>query len=74
MNFSRCISAWAEQRPDAPAIHFEGEDIDYAALERMVQAAALALRRAGIRRGDRVAFLGLNHPQVLVLLFALARI
>ena len=74
MNFSRCISVWAEQRPEAPAIHFEGEDIDYFGLERMVHAAALALRRAGIRRGDRVAFLGFNHPQILVLLFALARI
>ncbi len=74
MNLSRCISVWAEQRPDAPAIHFDGEDIGYAALERMVRAAALALHKAGIRRGDRVAFLGFNHPQVLVLLFALARI
>ena len=74
MNLSRCISVWAQQRPDAPAIHFEGEDIDYAGLERMVQAAALALRRSGIRRGDRVAFLGFNHPQILVLLFALSRI
>ena len=74
MNFSRFVAVWAEQRPGAPAIHFEGEDIDYAGLERMVGAAALALHRAGVRRADRVAFLGLNHPQLLVLLFALARI
>lgn len=74
MNLSRCITVWAEQRPGSPAIHFEGEDVDYATLERMVRSAALALRRAGIRRGDRVAFLGTNHPQMLVLLFALARI
>ncbi len=74
MDFSRCIEAWAQQRPQAPAIRFDGEDIRYEALHRMAQCAALALRAQGVRRGDRVAFLGFNHPQVLVLLFALAKI
>ncbi len=27
MNLSRFVSVWAEQRPQAQAIHFEGEDV-----------------------------------------------
>jgi fatty-acyl-CoA synthase len=56
------------------ALHFEGRDIRYDELRAMVMGYAVALRRAGVRRGDRVAFLGLNHPQMLVLLFGLARV
>ena len=74
MNFSQCIERWAEQRPGKVALHFDGQDIRYAELRAMVMGCAVALRRAGVRRGDRVAFLGLNHPQMLVLLFALARV
>jgi len=74
MDFSRFVAVWAEQRPDAAAIHFEGADINYAQLEQQVQRSAIALHRAGIRRADRIAFLGMNDPQMLVLLLACARI
>jgi fatty-acyl-CoA synthase len=74
MNFSRFVSVWAEQRPHSPAIHCEGTDIDYASLEAQVRRCAIALHQAGVRRADRVAWLGGNDPQMLILLFALARI
>jgi fatty-acyl-CoA synthase len=74
MDFSRFVTVWAEQRPQAAAIHFEGAEIGYAQLEQMVQRCAIALHRAGIRRADRVAFLAMNDPQMLVLLLACARI
>jgi fatty-acyl-CoA synthase len=62
-------------RPRARALHFEGEDWSYAELAQRVDTAAGALWHAwGVRPGDRVAWLGLNHPGQLVLLFALARI
>ena len=47
----------------------------YAALAQQSQAAAQQLQdRHGIGAGHRVAWLGLNHPGQLVLLFALARL
>ena len=73
MNFSRFVSVWAGQRPEQPAIGFEGGSITYRELEQRVEAATAVLAARGIERGDRVAYLGLNHPVMLVLLFALCR-
>jgi fatty-acyl-CoA synthase len=65
----------AQLRPQAPALRFEGRDLTYGQLvERSTQAAARLWHGWGVRPGDRVAWLGLNHPAQLVLLFALARI
>jgi fatty-acyl-CoA synthase len=58
----------------ASAIVFEGESLSYAALQAQVQQLAANLRSAHrIARGDRVAWLGANHPLQVALLFALAR-
>ena len=70
----RWIEGHARHTPDAPALRFEGRRIAYADLAREIAAAAAALAAAGVRRGDRVAFLGHNHPSQLVLLFACARL
>ncbi len=63
-------------QPDKPAIVFEGgAPLTYAALHEQTDAAASLLsRRFGIHHGDRIAFLGFNHPSMLVLLFACARL
>ena len=74
MNLSRIVERWAEVRPERVAIHFQGEDVAYAALWRRVETATLRLASLGIRRGDRVAYLGLNHPELLAILFACARL
>ncbi len=70
----RWIDRHAEHTPWAPALRFEGRQVTYAALARQVQAAAAALAARGVRRGDRVGFLGSNHPAQIVLLFACARL
>ena len=58
-----------------PAIVFEGESLSYAGLQAQVLLLARRLRDThGVARGDRVAWLGTNHPMQLVLLFALARL
>jgi len=69
------LAQHAAERPHSRALHFEGEDLDYASLAAQVDAAAARLwHEWGVRPGDRVAWLGLNHPAELVLLFALARL
>ena len=74
MDLSHWIERHARFSPRAIAIRFEGSDISYADLANRIWRAAAALASRGVRRGDAVAFLGLNHPCALVLLFACARL
>jgi fatty-acyl-CoA synthase len=74
VNLSRIVAHWAQFRPNGVAVHFAGEDITWAALWRRVDAATLRLASLGLNRGDRVAYLGYNHPEILALLFACARL
>ena len=52
------------------AITFEGSDLDYAALESEVRRLAGALRALGVCAGDRVGYLGVNHPRFIETMLA----
>jgi fatty-acyl-CoA synthase len=71
--FGEFIEVWAQQRPHKTAIHFQGEAFSYAWLDNEVRQVTRWLADQNVGRGARVAFLGFNHPLMLVLLFALAR-
>ena len=74
MNLSDWIEKQAGFTPDKPAIRFEGGEISYEALATRIEAAAWALKHElGVLPGDRVAHLGFNSPEMLVLMFACAR-
>ncbi|MBW8487511.1 acyl-CoA synthetase [Actinomadura parmotrematis] len=70
------LGSWPARRarktPHRTALVFEGEALDYAGLHARTARLAHALRTAGVRRGDRVAYLGPNHPAFLETLFATA--
>ena len=73
------IDRWIERhagfQPNAIAIHFEEQNISYASLWQDVQQCAVALsRHCGIGQGDRVAWLGQNHPSMLSAMFACAHL
>ncbi len=68
------MEGWAAHAPGRVALHFQGEDCTYGDLWTRVQRMTRALAGLDVRKGDRVAFLGYNHPEMLVLLFASARI
>ena len=70
----RWLERHAEHAPDKVALRFEGTATTYDLLARAAEAAAAALSARGVGRGDRVGFLGHNHPSQIVLLFALARL
>jgi fatty-acyl-CoA synthase len=53
---------------------FEGQQITYRSLHGRVLGLAARLADAGVGRGDRVAFCGLNRPEQIDALFACARI
>jgi fatty-acyl-CoA synthase len=69
------LPAWhARVRPDATALRFDGVAAGYAALHQRSLQWAVWLRAQGVGRGDRIAWLGLNHPDQIALLFAAARV
>ena len=74
-HLAQCIDGWARMDPVRPALHFEGDTWTYARLSRdAARLAAVLAGPLGVAPGDRVAFLGQNHPLQIVLLFAVARL
>ena len=71
INLSRIIEGWAAHFPSKVALHFHGLDFTYQDLWNRIQNASNSLQ---VHKGDRVAWLGYNSPELLVLLFALARL
>ena len=75
MDLSHWIERWADFQPDKTAICFEGTDISYAAFNDRIRRVACVLRdELNVGRGDRVAYLGLNSPDMLALMFGCARL
>ncbi len=70
----RWLDAHADHTPHRVALRFGEAALSYAALNAQVLAAAAALAARGVGRGDRVGFVGHNHPAQIVTLFALARL
>lgn len=65
---------WAATTPERTAIVFEDEAETWADFHARVLACAGALRASGVGPGDRVGYLGLNHPAYLVLMCACFRL
>ncbi len=70
MNLSRIMERWAAHFPDQVALHFHGADYTYGRLWERIEHVSSSLQ---VRQGERIAWLGYNHPDMLVLLFAAAR-
>lgn len=68
------LGSWAARRartsPERVAVVHEGAALTYAGLHARVLRLAWALRGLGVRNGDRVAYLGTNHPALLETLLA----
>lgn len=68
------VGSWIARRrrtsPDRTALVFAGRSWTYAELGERIDRLANALATLGVQRGDRVGYLGPNHPAFLELLFA----
>ncbi|MFF7985820.1 long-chain fatty acid--CoA ligase [Streptomyces sp. NPDC007901] len=68
------LGSWPARRarktPHRTALVFGERSTDYRTLYTRTTRLAHALRALGVRRGDRVAYLGPNHPAYLETLFA----
>ena len=56
--------------PEKPALTFEGVTQSFAELGDRVRRMAALLRAGGVSAGDRVGYIGLNHPVFLEMLYA----
>lgn len=74
MNIARWIDKHAAFAPEGAAIRFAGASISYRSFASDVETAARKLVSLGVGRGDVVAFLGLNGPALLSLLFSCGRL
>jgi long-chain acyl-CoA synthetase len=72
--FAQIIREHAQDRPEAPALSFEGSTWTFADLHRLSSRSAQALRLAGVNAGDRVALLTKNRAEFYELLFACSKI
>jgi fatty-acyl-CoA synthase len=68
------VGSWTARRarktPDRIAFVYGGSEVTYAGLHDRVARLAGALRGLGLRPGDRVAYLGQNHPAFFETMFA----
>ncbi|HEY1003265.1 MAG TPA: AMP-binding protein [Streptosporangiaceae bacterium] len=74
MDISRWVAHWAAWSPAKTALRFEGTQITYAELEDRIARLAGVLHHRGAARGDRVAYLGPNCPELLEAFLACARL
>jgi fatty-acyl-CoA synthase len=68
------LSRRAQLSPDSTALIFRDERWTYADLNQLTNKVAHGLHALGVNPGDRVGFLGLNHPRFFFTLFAAAKL
>ena len=70
---SDIVRLQALKNPEKTALVYEGHEDSYRQLNEHIDRAANALRSAGVKYGDRVAFLSHNSRSYVILRFAVIR-
>ncbi len=73
VTFDEFITHWARERPDRVAMREDDRVMSYADLEERTGRVASALLAAGLRKGDRIAWIGKNSDLYFTLFFGAAR-
>ncbi|CCO07540.1 long-chain-fatty-acid--CoA ligase [Desulforamulus hydrothermalis] len=74
MSLYDLLAQAARKYPDNPAIFFFDQRLTYSQLLDRVDRFATALHRLGIKKGDRVALMMPNCPQIVISYYAVARL
>ncbi len=73
MTFDHFITHWAADRPDQLALREEDRFWTYADLEERTARVATALLATGLKKGDRIAWIGKNSDLYFTLFYGAAR-
>jgi carnitine-CoA ligase len=68
------LAARVAVAPRRECLLFEDESFTYADLQARALRAATMLARRGVKSGDRIGVMSMNHPSTVVALLALARL
>jgi fatty-acyl-CoA synthase len=72
------MAEWLRRRalrdPKHPALTFETTTLSYEGLQAKVEECADLLAAQGTKAGDRIAYLGFNHSEFLIAMFATNRL
>ncbi|MCC5859303.1 MAG: AMP-binding protein [Ectothiorhodospiraceae bacterium] len=68
------VDHWANTRPDGEAVVFQDRRLNWKAFSEAVDAAAAAMLKAGVSKGDRVAMLAMARPEFLITFMAANKI
>ncbi len=73
-SFCDIVREHAHTKPDTPAFTFGEEELTFGQLEDGANRVANALTALGVTKGERVSFLGKNHPLYFEALLGAAKI
>lgn len=73
LSFDEFLRFWAKERPAARALIEEDRILSYAELEARTAQVVSALNAAGLKKGDRIAWLGKNSDLYFTLFYGAAR-
>jgi fatty-acyl-CoA synthase len=72
--FDEFIRHWAAERPERLALEGDDLSLTFAELEEATARAATALLAMGLKKGDRIAWLGKNAATYFALFYGAARV
>src|SRR5262249_38844780 len=73
-NVGDALRRSAARAPQQRAIHFQGRELTYAALDALANQMARKLMESGVGKGDSVAIYATNSPEYVAAFFGCARI
>jgi len=73
LTFDEFLTHWAADRPDRLALREEDREFSYGELDDLTAKVASALIGAGLKKGDRIAWIGKNSDLYFQLFFGAAR-
>ncbi|MGD9530268.1 acyl-CoA synthetase [Pseudonocardia sp.] len=73
MSLTFYLDKGASLGPNAPCLTLDGRTLSYGEVVELSHAVARALRRSGVRPGDKVGILSANDPVAFACVFGIAR-
>ena len=70
----QAVDYWAEVKPEAVALVFEGAKTTWADLKEQVDRTAKTFLELGVARGDRIAMLSMGRPEFLTTFMAASKV